>query len=240
MIARVVVVGLAVTTLLPLGGRAYRWTEEGNAQYEEGRFEEALRSYTKAQVELPEAAELYYNIGNVLYRQNEFRSAAEAFARALLSAPDELVGRVAFNLGNASFRAMDYESAVESYEQALRADPADMDAKRNLELALRAMEQQRQQGEDQQEEEPQEPEEPPADEKNEEQDAGEEPASETPQSPEEEEADPTQTMFETEGQMTPQQAERMLDGLEEQELENLRRQALRKPRLSRQTSGEDW
>ena len=40
--------------------------------------------------------------------------------------------------------------------------------------------------------------------------------------------------------MTAEQAERMLDGLEEQELDNLRNQALQKrPRRAR-TTEEDW
>ncbi len=55
------------TLTAPLGGNAYRKTEEGNRHYVDGLYEEALRAYTEAQVDLPEAPQLFYDIGNVLY-----------------------------------------------------------------------------------------------------------------------------------------------------------------------------
>ena len=78
--APAIVLLLAIT--LPFGGSAHRKTEEGNARYVEGLYEEALRAYTEAQVKAPEAPQLYYDIGNVLYRQGDYEGAAEAFTRA--------------------------------------------------------------------------------------------------------------------------------------------------------------
>ena len=42
------------------------------------------------------------------------------------------------------------------------------------------------------------------------------------------------------GRMTPEQAARLLDGLEQQELENLRQKALQQVQSSPQTTEEDW
>ncbi len=81
---------LASSVLLPFGGGAHRRTEEGNRHYTEGDYPEALRSYTEAQIKSPEAAELYYDLGNVFFRQNDFERASEAYTRALLMAADEL------------------------------------------------------------------------------------------------------------------------------------------------------
>ena len=220
MIGRFMLTGLVAAALFPFGGSAYRKTEQGNEQYLNGLYGDALRAYTEAQVDAPESAELYYDIGNVLYRQNDFEGSAEAFTRALVDASRELVGPAAYNLGNARFQQQDYQAAVEAYEQALAFDPADVDAKRNLELSLRALEQQRQQGEDEQPQDSREQEPSPEEE-------------EEPPEGEEQEPDP-------DGHMTPEQAERMLDGLEEQERENLRSQALQQPRPVRKTTGEDW
>ncbi len=83
---------LASSVLLPFGGGAHRRTEEGNRHYTEGDYPEALRSYTEAQIKSPEAAELYYDLGNVFFRQNDFERASEAYTRALLMAADELEG----------------------------------------------------------------------------------------------------------------------------------------------------
>jgi Ca-activated chloride channel family protein len=238
MIGRSILVGLVAAALFPVGGNAYRKAEQGNERYLSGLYEDALRTYTEAQVDAPESAELYYDIGNVLYRQGEFEGSAEAFTRALADAGQELVGPAAYNLGNARYRQQSYEEAIEAFEQALAADPADLDAKRNLELALRALEQQRrqeQQGEEQQQqEEPEEQEQPQSEEEEQPEEPAQQPEPE-PQPPEGEEQEPA-----PEGQMTPEQAERMLDGLEEQERENLRSQALQQPRPTRETTGADW
>jgi len=232
MIGRSILAGLLAAALFPFGGSAYHKTERGNERYLNGLYADALREYTEAQVALPESPELYYDIGNVLYRQNDLDGAAEAFTRALDRASPELVGAAAFNLGNARFRQEDYQAAVEAYERALVADPGDMDAKRNLELALRALEQQRRRQQGEEEQEPEETEQPQPQEEEEEQ-------PEEPEPPTSPESTPPESE-EPEGQMTPEQAERMLDGIEEQERENLRSEALQQPRPSRQTTGEDW
>jgi len=127
--------------LTPLGGPAHRKAESGNEHYRAGELDLALADYTEAQVDAPEAAELHYDIGNVLYRQGDYAGAAEAFERALGSAGPALQPQAAYNLGNAQFQQQEFSKAAESYRRALEAVPADADAKRNLELALRALEQ---------------------------------------------------------------------------------------------------
>jgi Ca-activated chloride channel family protein len=229
VIARSVVLGLAAAVLLPLGGAAYRKTEQGNERYREGRYEEALRLYTEAQLVVPDSPELHYDVGNVLYRLGDLEAATEAFARALQSGPAPLEQDAAYNLGNTLYRKQAYALAVKAFERALRLDPDGADAKRNLEIALLALQRQQPEGERGDEEE--QPEEDPQPE--------DEPEEETPTSDPEKEEEQGRPTEET-PQMTPLQAERMLDGLEEQELENLRRQALREPLEPRTTTEEDW
>lgn len=57
--------------------------------------------------------------------------------------PLELRQRAFYNLGGARLAADDPAGAVSAYEEALRLDPSDADAKHNLELALRRLEEQR-------------------------------------------------------------------------------------------------
>lgn len=136
---------LAASLLTPFGGKAHRKTEEGNRHFAAEDWERALAAYTEAQVAAPEAPELHYDIGNVLYRQQEWEAAAEAFERALAAGPAELQPQAAYNLGNVRFQQQAYDKAVEAYRRALEAVPGDPDAKRNLELSLRALREQRQQ-----------------------------------------------------------------------------------------------
>ena len=129
-----------------------------------------------------------------------------------------------YNLGNALYRAQQLEQSLEAYKQALRLAPSDADAKHNLERVLEQMQQRQQQpqegGDEQDEEEQeddqrqpqpeQEPQPPPPGEEGEEEQEGEQPPPEQPQ-PEQEPGEPEPQP----GQMTPEEAERLLDAIEE-------------------------
>ncbi len=111
-----------------------------------GELDEALTSYTQAQVENPDARELNYNIGNVQFRKEDLDKALEQYKMALDAEP-ELKRRAHFNVGNIHYTREEWEDAVESYSDALRVDPNDIDARQNLELALNKLSQQQQQQE---------------------------------------------------------------------------------------------
>lgn len=205
---------LSAALLTPLGGAAHRKTEKGNELFEQGQFEEALRAYTDAQVDAPDSPELSYNIGNVLYRQGDFQGAAEAFTRALLSGAEQLVPKTAHNLGNARFQMEEYDEARKAYERALRSAPDDLDTKRNLELVLRALQQQEQQPSDD-------------DSGDGEQQPQPSPSSKpqpSPQGDDEKEQPPGSPQEPAPQGMTPEQAAQLLDGAGDQELEALRQQ----------------
>ena len=81
----------------------------------------------------------HYNAGNVMYRMGEFQESLPQYDEALMSARGELRSRAFFNRGNAAFRAREYAQAVEAYKEVLRMNPDHLDAKHNLELALKQM-----------------------------------------------------------------------------------------------------
>ncbi len=121
-----------------LGPVKERTTREGNERYREGKFDEALQSYTEAQVDYPEAPELHYNIGNVQYRKGESEKALEEYG-ASLGGKSEAARRGHFNTGNVHYGAEKWKEAVKSYSDALRIDPGDVDTRQNLELALQKL-----------------------------------------------------------------------------------------------------
>jgi tetratricopeptide (TPR) repeat protein len=241
---------LAASLLTPLGGPAHRKTEEGTERYLAGELDRALAIYTEAQVAAPDAPELHYDIGNVLYRQGDFAGAAEAYERALVSAGPALKPLAAYNLGNAQFRQEEFSKAAESYRRALEFAPADPDAKRNLEIALRALEQQ-------QKSEPQGR--PDADEGNQEQqepqsggDKGnpeqQEQQKQQEQKRRENERDQDQQQqpgegegpSPTDGSMTPEQAARLLDGAADAERAARKEEAERAARVGDRSREKDW
>lgn len=72
-----------------------------------------------------------------------YEQAAQAFQGALAAADPKLKARAYYNLGNARARAGEPKEAIESYVKALMLDPDHQDAKANLELARLYLEQQR-------------------------------------------------------------------------------------------------
>jgi tetratricopeptide (TPR) repeat protein len=243
MRTRAVFVFLAA--LLSLGASGMRsLNEEGNRRYREGRFEDALEAYTAAQAEAPESPAIRYNMGNALYRLESFPEALREYD-SVSGAEGALGLDSAFNAGNAAYRQGEYEEALRRYAEVLLADPADGDARRNLELTLRRLEEQEQQqqepcdqkeeGGEQEEQEPQ-----PQD------DQEEGPQEETPEEGGEQEqtqdsGQPPEERPPTQEELTRQQAMRILDSLEEQEIEALRQ--AQKEEAKRRGAGSrygDW
>ncbi|GMU66981.1 MAG: hypothetical protein AMXMBFR36_32550 [Acidobacteriota bacterium] len=111
---------------------------------------ESLDTAWRLRPEDPLAA---YNAGSgrLLAGRPDALPALEAAARALAASEGsdprapELAADAYYNLGNARLAGGDAGGALEAYAETLRRAPRREDAKRNLELALRALEQQQQQ-----------------------------------------------------------------------------------------------
>lgn len=119
---------------------------KGNELYRQEKYDEALKQYKDAQLVAPESPPLHYNAGNALYRLQRYGD-AEGEYRRTKEGPPSLSPSGCYNLGNSLFRLGRFGEAVGAYQQALRLKPDDVDAKYNLELArLKEAESQKQQG----------------------------------------------------------------------------------------------
>ena len=127
---------------------------EANVAFDQGEFEQALEEYEKVSEELPNRPEPVYNSANALYKLEDYEQALEELQEALVYTDDDdgqdLYAKSRFNLGNVFFQAEEYEHAIEEYKEVLRKNPDDVEAKHNLELALRQIEEQQQQEQEQQ------------------------------------------------------------------------------------------
>ena len=111
----------------------------GHEPYASADYEAALDGYAGARDRVPELGEPHYNAGNALYRMEEVEESLSAYDEALKYARGDLRSRAFFNRGNAAFQAQKYIQAVEAYKEVLRMNPDDLDAKHNLELALKQL-----------------------------------------------------------------------------------------------------
>ena len=75
--------------------------------------------------------------GNDLYDEGRFEAAMDRYQRALESKDPETLEMAYYNLGNCYLKSGRPSEAISCYENALLINPSDMDAKFNLEIALR-------------------------------------------------------------------------------------------------------
>ena len=118
--------------------------EEGNALFEKGEYEAALRRYLEAQQEGRARPELHFNAGDALYKQGKFAEAMQEMGRATEGTHPDMSAAAHYNLGNALFRQEKFQEAVGAYKKSLEQRPDDIDAKINLELALEKLKQNQQ------------------------------------------------------------------------------------------------
>ncbi len=124
---------------------------EGNRLFNKGEYKTAVEKYTEAKGIDSSRFEILYNLGNALYKADEFESAEHALmpiaADSLLSNVDR--SESFFNLGNAQFKQQKYKEALESYKNAIRLNHLDQEAKYNYAYTKRLLEQQENQDQNQ-------------------------------------------------------------------------------------------
>ncbi len=222
-----------------VGDKVASRSAQAEEAYRGGAFDEALRLYRDAQLEDPDSPALHYNIGDALYKLQQYDAAAEEFQRAAAAGEavtPNLGAGSWYNLGNTLFQQQQYAEAVEAYKNALMRNSGDVEAKANLEMALARLQQQQpsedgEEGEEnresqqQQQQQLQQPEEGEQERESEESaDSGENQQEQSPEhTPEKEPGNPDQPVDEIAGEMDEEEAEQLLEALRDRETEAQRR-----------------
>ncbi|HKV07145.1 MAG TPA: tetratricopeptide repeat protein, partial [Thermoanaerobaculia bacterium] len=120
-------------------------TAEAIDAWEAGTPEEAVAPAETALRLAPDDPEVQYNAGtaNLAAGSGRERKAEKLLEVAAREGRPELAPQAFYNLGNARLAMNDPAGAVQAYKQALRLNPGDVNAKWNLELALKEQEKQK-------------------------------------------------------------------------------------------------
>ncbi len=131
---------LLVCTLIPvLPAAAVHAAESPDDLYHNGRYEEAEKAYTNADMDHPRDIRFRYNRGCAAFQKGRYADAAAAFSSVMKRTQDPGIQfKAAYNSGNTAFKQGNYQQAAAYYKQALAHDPFSEDARYNLELSLRA------------------------------------------------------------------------------------------------------
>ncbi|MCM8823892.1 MAG: tetratricopeptide repeat protein [Candidatus Omnitrophica bacterium] len=148
---------LVIFNILPcyayLKSTVKKQVNEANRLYNKGRFDEALKKYEEAIVNLPDSDIVNFNIGATLYKKGKYLEAEEAFTRALASNNKQIEADALYNIGNCKYKLgkimanEDLSKAIELmkdaldyYRQAIEVDSKKDDARFNFEFVEKELE----------------------------------------------------------------------------------------------------
>jgi len=209
--------------------RPRRLTEAGRRAFEKGDHPESLRAFEGASAARPGDPAARFNVADGLYKNGKFDEAAPLYRDLGRDPASPLAAPSRFNLGNTLFLKQDYPAAIAAYRDALRLHPDHPETRRNLELALRALQKQQEQKRQPQSPKP---------------DTGKGPKPEpSPGSPQSQPGRPQtadereRERFEREAGMPKERALQLLEALQRNEKAEQRKALLAK---RREKNGKDW
>ncbi len=216
--------------------RASKLNKKGIEAYNKQNTDESVRYFTDALVERPESPELRFNRGTALSAAGKTEDSVNELDRAASEFPQKNLSAAAyFNAGNTFFAAGDIEKAIEHYKLAVKLDQTSKDIRYNLELALQKQQQQQQNKDKEDQDNPdQENDQKDEDQKQQNQDRQEQEQENQPEAGQQQQPSREQT----EQPMTPEEARRILDAMnnEEKKAFELRKQIMQEAAKQ----GDDW
>lgn len=147
----IIVVSLLLIATIAFAQSEKKAVRQGNKEFKKGEYFDSEISYRSALDINPSSFKANFNLGDALYKQEKYEQAAQIFEDlASLNLDPVDKAKVFHNLGNMHFKQENFGESVEAYKNALRHNPNDMETKYNLAQAQRMLnEQQQQQDQDQ-------------------------------------------------------------------------------------------
>ena len=142
---------IIITSLLLHGTLLFAQKEKsdihkGNQLYEAQKYKEADASYRKSVAQKSQSVEGNFNLGDALYKQKNFKDAAQKFTDLATSASrSDIKAKAYHNLGNALLEDKKLQESVDAYKKALLNNPKDEQTRYNLAYAMEKLKQQQQQ-----------------------------------------------------------------------------------------------
>ena len=184
----------------------------GVALLEQERFAEAEAEFRSALQLKPSSFEAAYNLGTALFRQEKYDEALQQLQATtpFANGDKQRLASLFHNLGNSYLFGQNIDQSIEAYKQALRHNPLDDETRYNLIAAMKLKDEQEEQEEEQQDQQEQE-----------QQEQQEQEQEQEEQEQEQEQQDQQQQQQQESEGISRENAERLLQALEEDEKELL-------------------
>ncbi|MCG3203363.1 MAG: hypothetical protein KCHDKBKB_00019 [Elusimicrobia bacterium] len=223
--------------ILPLGPAQAGYKDhvrKGNKLLKKGDAAAARAEFEAARIDLPEEAFLPYNIAATYYLEGNLEEAQKYYEQAAaMTLNRDLKSKIAYNQGHLLFNMGEKEKAIEKFKEVLKLTPQDVDAKYNIEYIKAGLkpknpppQQKKQNGDGEKKDEKK------SDQKNE--------------SDDQNQKDPGSQKEKKPGEISKEDAERILQMMQDEESDKMKDAKLHKYGLEKQKdekknqNGEDW
>ncbi len=209
---------------------------DGNRLYDKEKYQDSEIAYRKAIEKNQRSLRGNYNLGNSLYRQENYEEAANSYLHASVQkADDKSLAKTYHNFGNALLKSQKLPESIDAYKKSLRLDPTDEDTRYNLAYAMKMLEQQQKQEQNK------------GDDNNQKQDNKDNQKDDKKQQEKQDQQDKQQNQSEQQPQdaqqarqLSKQEAERMLQALKDQEQKTLEKVKQDRLKGQRVIISKDW
>ena len=190
---------------------------QANSAYKNKEYSKAISNYQLVIKQQPNSFTALHNMGNALYKNNQFGAANEMYTKAINSTniPQQKAAAW-FNIGVAMQNNNQLQGAIEAYKNALKINATDDDARKNLQKALTDFKKQQQK-----------------------ESSGKPPKKQPKPQPQQAPSKPTNTPSPTPNKITKKEAEEKLKALSEKE-KNIQDKLHKKEAGSNLKQDKDW
>jgi len=116
-----------------LAQTGHKMVNEGNKLFAEEKYDEANTKYRDAMLDAPDSPIIHFNIGDVQYKKHNYEEALKTYQKALSSDDITVQSKAYYNMGNTLYKLGKLPESILHYRKALELNPDDEDAKYNLE-----------------------------------------------------------------------------------------------------------
>ena len=238
-------IGLCMTMFDPASAQSARnarsATRQGNAFYHDSLWHDAEMQYRRAQEQMPADSISQYNLANALLQQQEQEKAQDAmsfYGKVIESSErggnHRLASLAAFNAGDICMASQQYEQAINFFKRALRNNPLDDEARYNLILAKKLLQQQENENQDQEQKQEQQ-------QQQQEQQQQQPPKQDQPQQNQQQQEQQQQEQQPPQNQMSQDQAEAILNANNRDERETQEKvKQHQMQQMKRRKTNKDW
>lgn len=203
---------------------------KGNKEYSKKAYNDAEIDYRKALDKKPDLEIATYNLADALYKEGQFEPSITKFeSLTKTKANSSQLSKYYYNLGNSYFKTQKMEDAINAYKQSLRLNPKDQDAKHNLFLAQHMQKQQQKQQQQKENQKNQDK----KDQKNQENKQKQDQQKEQQQKEQDQQQGKEQ-------QISKEDAERLLEALEQDEKEVIKKVEEKKMQVRKVPAEKEW